>query len=199
MQQWYQCPGCGAQIAFGAGFCNNCGMQLNWPTQQQQQQPPQHQQPPNQQYQQQYSQPQYRQEKQPMSNTKKGLIGFAVVAVIFVAILGTCIGALSGPPDETATTTYVGVGDEGLLFSESASPYVCVTEETLDKLIDASVANDEIGFNQIFTSGAVFAVAQNTKVLVIDKKLGKCKVRILEGPHYTEIGWVITELVKPIE
>lgn len=42
LQQWYQCPGCGAQVAFGVGFCNNCGIQLNWPTQQQP--PPQYQQ-----------------------------------------------------------------------------------------------------------------------------------------------------------
>ena len=41
MQQWYQCPKCGAQVAFGVGFCNNCGTQLNWPTQQP---PPQYQQ-----------------------------------------------------------------------------------------------------------------------------------------------------------
>ena len=44
MQQRYQCPGCGAQVAFGAGFCGNCGTQLNWPTQQQPQPPPSYQQ-----------------------------------------------------------------------------------------------------------------------------------------------------------
>ena len=134
-----------------------------------------------------------------MSNTKKGLIGFAVVAVIFVAILGTCIGALLEPTDETAATMYVGVGDEGLLFSESALPYVCVTEETFDKLIAASVANDKIGFNQLIMSDAVFAVAQNTKVLVIDSTFGKRKIRILEGSNYGQTGWVPSEFVKPIE
>ncbi|MBM3143186.1 MAG: zinc ribbon domain-containing protein [Chloroflexi bacterium] len=43
MQQWYQCPNCGAPIAFGARFCGSCGTQLNWPTQWQQ--PPQYQTP----------------------------------------------------------------------------------------------------------------------------------------------------------
>lgn len=62
MQQWYQCPGCGAQVAFGTSFCGNCGLQLNWPAQQQPQQTPQYQPPPQQpvqtsQYQQQYQQP----------------------------------------------------------------------------------------------------------------------------------------------
>lgn len=36
MQQWCQCPRCGTPVAFGTRFCGNCGMQLNWPTQQQQ-------------------------------------------------------------------------------------------------------------------------------------------------------------------
>jgi len=44
MQQWYQCPRCGAQVAFGARFCGNCGIQLNGPTQQQPQPPPHYQQ-----------------------------------------------------------------------------------------------------------------------------------------------------------
>jgi len=28
MQQWYQCPKCGAQVAFGVRFCGNCGTQI---------------------------------------------------------------------------------------------------------------------------------------------------------------------------
>ncbi len=44
MQQQYQCSNCGAQVAFGIRFCGNCGMQLNWPTQQQMQPPPQYRQ-----------------------------------------------------------------------------------------------------------------------------------------------------------
>jgi len=56
MQQWYQCPRCGAQVAFGARFCGNCQTPLNWPTQQYQPPPQQPAQTP--QYQQQYQQPQ---------------------------------------------------------------------------------------------------------------------------------------------
>jgi hypothetical protein len=59
MQQWYQCPRCGAQVAFGTRFCGNCQTPLNWPTQQQP--PPQYQPPPQQQYQ----QPQYQQQAPP--------------------------------------------------------------------------------------------------------------------------------------
>ncbi len=38
--QWYRCPRCGAQVAFGMRFCGSCGIQLFWPTQPTQQPPP---------------------------------------------------------------------------------------------------------------------------------------------------------------
>jgi uncharacterized Zn finger protein (UPF0148 family) len=34
MQQRYQCPQCGAPVAFGVRFCSNCGTALSWPAQQ---------------------------------------------------------------------------------------------------------------------------------------------------------------------
>jgi hypothetical protein len=55
MQQWYQCPRCGAQVAFGVGFCSNCQTPLKWPAPQQPppyQPPAQYQQPPPQYHQQ---------------------------------------------------------------------------------------------------------------------------------------------------
>lgn len=60
MQQWYQCPRCGAPVAFGVRFCGNCRTQLNWPTQQQQ--PLQQYQPPPQQP---IQTPQYQQQAPP--------------------------------------------------------------------------------------------------------------------------------------
>ena len=44
MQQQYQCSNCGAPVAFGTRFCGSCGLQLNWPTQQQTQPTPSYQQ-----------------------------------------------------------------------------------------------------------------------------------------------------------
>jgi hypothetical protein len=45
MQQGYRCPRCNAKVTYGVRFCGNCGMQLNWPTQQQTQHPPNYQKP----------------------------------------------------------------------------------------------------------------------------------------------------------
>ena len=62
MQPMYNCPQCGKPVPYGAQYCENCGTQITWPAQPQQQQPPyqqpSYQQPPYQQPpQQSYGQP----------------------------------------------------------------------------------------------------------------------------------------------
>jgi hypothetical protein len=44
MQQLYSCPNCNSPVTFGDRFCGTCGINLNWPAQQQM--PPNYQQPP---------------------------------------------------------------------------------------------------------------------------------------------------------
>lgn len=70
MQQWYQCPNCGAPVAFGARFCGNCGTQLNWPTQQQQR---------------------YHGDGQQMPQARKAnplLVGFVALMAILLLVIG---------------------------------------------------------------------------------------------------------------
>jgi hypothetical protein len=90
MQQWYQCPRCGAPVAFGVRFCGNCQTPLNWPTQQSPQQ--QYQQTP--QYQQQP--PQYQQPEPPKKKSKLGLILLAVVLFALAAV-GSCVVCVMQP------------------------------------------------------------------------------------------------------
>ncbi|MBM3119291.1 MAG: zinc ribbon domain-containing protein [Chloroflexi bacterium] len=81
MQQWYQCPRCGAPVAFGSRFCTNCGTQLNWPTQQIQ--PPPVYQHPQQQWNYGYRQP----GKEP-KKTSSWLIGCLGLIGIILLIVG---------------------------------------------------------------------------------------------------------------
>jgi hypothetical protein len=108
MQQWYQCPRCGAQVAFGARFCGNCQTPLNWPTQQP---PPQYQPPPQQQYQQ---PPQYQQQPQqpggyqqqpepPKKKSKLGIISLAIVLFALAAV-GSCVVCTMSPSSVTTPT-----------------------------------------------------------------------------------------------
>lgn len=84
MQQMYQCPKCGGQIAFGTLSCPKCGQSFSWPVQPQAQ-PPHQQKPP----------------KQPMSNMVKGILGSLV---IFLVIVGSCAMCLSGDSGTTSSS-----------------------------------------------------------------------------------------------
>jgi NADH:ubiquinone oxidoreductase subunit K len=150
MQQWYQCPRCGAQVAFGARFCGNCQTPLNWPTQQQPppqqppqyqqqyQQPPQYQQQPPPQYQQQYQQqPQqpggYQQQPEPPKKKKTnvwlmGCLGLIVLAVIIgVIAVATSSGTPATSPTSSSTITAaeqaygLAVADQAFRMSDALS------------------------------------------------------------------------------
>jgi hypothetical protein len=89
MQQWYQCPNCGAQVASGMRFCGTCGMQLNWPTQL----------TPLPSVYQQFQQPRRESKK-----TSPSLIGcLALIAIMF--LVGGAIYALQGPSSITETSS----------------------------------------------------------------------------------------------
>ena len=91
MQQWYQCPRCGAPVAFGTRFCTNCGMQLNWPTQQLQP-------PPG--YQQQQPIPA---EKKAKTSRKNPFIGCGVllaITTLLAVAIGTCLGGGSSAEEQ---------------------------------------------------------------------------------------------------
>jgi len=91
MQQMYQCPNCGSPVASGVRFCGNCGMQLNWPTQQTQPPPV-------------YQQWQYGREgeRPKQKKTSPSLIGcLGLIAMVF--LIGGAIFALQ-EPSPTAPT-----------------------------------------------------------------------------------------------
>lgn len=82
MQQWYQCPRCSTQVAYGTRFCGNCGMQLNWPVQQTQPPPP---------YPEQQRQGYYRYGQQipePRKTNPLLIGGVALIAIILLVVGG---------------------------------------------------------------------------------------------------------------
>jgi len=108
MRQQFQCPRCGAQVAFGARFCGNCQTPLNWPTQPQP--PAQYQQPPpqyQQQYQQQPQQPASGYQQQsgpPKKKTNVWLMGCLGMIVLAAVIGGIALAVSTSSPATKATT-----------------------------------------------------------------------------------------------
>jgi hypothetical protein len=128
MQQWYQCPRCGAPVAFGCRFCTNCGTQLNWPTQQIQ--PPPVYQHPQQQWNYGYRQP----GKEP-KKTSSWLIGcLGLIAIVF--LIGGAILVLREPSSTTQT------GPEYIRQHENEQPPVKGTHGNTPYLSNNSGATD---------------------------------------------------------
>jgi hypothetical protein len=61
--------------------------------------------------------------------------------------------------------------------------------------VDVVSARDKEGFIQLTLKGKVFWVPDLTSVRVIDSGFFKVKVRILEGDHYGQSGWVARERI----
>jgi len=95
-------------------------------------------------------------------------------------------------PDETLMT-----GEEGILYTDGTGHlYLSVDEKAFDAYSDAAVAKDMIGINELIRSGRLIPIIEGTHILVLDIGFFKTKVRVLEGRHKGEAGWVPDEWVK---
>lgn len=80
-------------------------------------------------------------------------------------------------------------------MSSGDETVVLRTKELLDEYIKAAVNKDTYGMATIIYNDGGFFVPNGTKVLVIDSTVGSRQVRILEGEHLAESGWVPKEFV----
>ncbi len=126
---------------------------------------------------------------------------WVIMAVVFLGVLGSVI------PDNTDTNSKVSsssvkVGEEGRLYLEGETLVpVCKTEYYLDKLIDAAVVNDEIGYKEMFKWWKCYMVStldDYGRVLVLENTWdGVTKFRFVNPDtlHYGEIGWTNYEFI----
>jgi len=137
MQQWYQCPNCGAQVALGVRFCGNCRTQLNWPTQQQE--PPYYQQQPSHYQQQRYG---YsgQQIKKKRSKTWLIVLGSVFACIVLISVI---VGISGG-------------GEPSSLPNGTEITPIIVNAEQLCKAYDANqIAADAMYKNKILKVSGV--------------------------------------------
>lgn len=136
------------------------------------------------------------------ANPKVGCIAIIIVLVVLVV----CVNLLRSPtgPTDESTASYdepsmKRIGDIAYLQLKDGQDDVWVSEDeqTYKELIDAVMAQDNIGIKKlVLYSGRVFTVDSGTKVLVLESGLERAKVRILEGDNYGKSGWVIRQAVQ---
>ena len=136
--------------------------------------------------------------------TKRGVKKNISAKIIFVAIIIFCVVVIAGcsssdntPTNNSKESIKLSIGEDGILNSNDDSEncdgvvLIAFTEEAFNELTDASVAEDKYGWNKIFVEGRAITVPNCTKIKVIDKKLFKAEVRLIDNPEVT--GWVSFE------
>ena len=120
MQQWYQCPNCKGQVAFGMPSCPRCGQPFSWPTQQQP--PPQYQQPqqPGGSYQQQPEPPKKK-------SSKPGIILLGII-LFALATVGSCVICVMQPESPSDVTQSSNNGNKQLTSAEQ--DYLLMVSDT---------------------------------------------------------------------
>ncbi|MEW6125712.1 MAG: 6-pyruvoyl-tetrahydropterin synthase-related protein [Acidobacteriota bacterium] len=68
--------------------------------------------------------------------------------------------------------------------------WVATTDQALNELMNALPANDTARIEMLVQSGQVLRVANHTKVRILEFDAAKTRIRILEGDHLTQEGWV---------
>jgi hypothetical protein len=164
MQQRYQCPRCGTQVAFGTSFCGSCEAQLNWSTQQQE--PPYYQQQPSRYQQQRYG---YsgQQIKKKRINTWLIVLGsvFAFIVLISVIVGISGGGEPSSLPNGTEITP-ITVNAEQLCQAYDANQ-VAADALYKNKILKVSgvvddIGRDWLGYAEVELRGAEYSTRRYT-------------------------------------
>lgn len=96
-----------------------------------------------------------------------------------------------------STSSGLSVGSEGRVYVEGSSEVILAkTKSALDEMTKASTAGDIVGYKAPYLRGEAFFVNSNTKVLVLENTFASVKVRVLEGLHKNDVGWVPYEWVR---
>ncbi len=106
----------------------------------------------------------------------------------------------SSTPSAPSMPRSVGTGGIAVLRYDSGDVndvFVAVTEDARDRFVQLASAHDREGAAQMVLAGKLFIVPVGTRCRVIDPGVFTYEVRILDGAHQGQSGFVDAEFVKP--
>lgn len=122
---------------------------------------------------------------------------FIIPAAVVVVVIFASMGGSDTPATDTSADNVISLGDEGYLRVSSGDIVtVLKTKEAQEQFMKSAIANDTYGMAKLVAEGQGFNVPVGTKVKVIDSEFGIRKVRILDGEHAMEDGWVPKEFIR---
>ena len=104
-------------------------------------------------------------------------------------------GASAAPPAKTAASSFVGRVAKLLAESNPDFALVSVDESSAAEREKLEAANDDVGLSLLIAAQKLYLVARGTpvRILEVEEKLARCRVRILDGEHYGKTALVPRE------
>jgi hypothetical protein len=126
-----------------------------------------------------------------------GVLLIAIAIIIALTMRASRNQAPTIRPVPEPRRTAITAGSEAALYIEGQeSVFVAVDEETLPQLIGAFAARDNDKVDSFVRAGRAVRVANNTQVQVLEVAAGKMKVRLAEGDHANQTGWVVDRWLR---
>lgn len=92
--------------------------------------------------------------------------------------------------------SYSGLYDAKLRYSGVKGVLICTSEDAMERYMTALNNGNEGTINELFSNGMCAYTEQGTKCNIVDKKLTKCKVKLLDGSYAGNTVWVIIEALQ---
>lgn len=122
-----------------------------------------------------------------------GIVAFFVVGTV---LLNSCsdsieraqIAARNAPRSPA-------IGDEAIIRGSGPSVFVANSESAFRRLDELAYAGDQLGIARMVDNGSAGMIENGTHVRVIGRHGSAYEVRIMNGPHAGNAGFVAAELV----
>ena len=95
----------------------------------------------------------------------------------------------------TATNSYTGTYDAKLKYG-SGSVLICASEDAMERYMTALNNGYQGTIDEMITNGEIAYTEQNTKCNIVDKKITKAQVKLLDGSYAGNTVWVIIESLQ---
>lgn len=98
--------------------------------------------------------------------------------------------------EEDADNQYAGAYDAKLKDSGTDGVLICASEDAMERFMTAVINNNEGTLEELFLNGQCAYTEQGTKCNIVDRKLTKCQVKLLDGTYAGETVWVVIEALQ---
>lgn len=118
-----------------------------------------------------------------------------VSAVTFVPV--ATLSPTRAPTPRPTVDSRIKGGTEARIATRGISQiHMTVDREARDEWRSHALANDQAAQRMMVANGIAVAVADGTRILVLEHEGTSTRVRVLEGPHADKIGWVGYEFIR---